>query len=1356
MKKKISNFTILIIICFFILDTINIYSQNISIMSIDYSNYPLMKAKIFVFDKSGSLLTGLDKSQFTITENNEPVNILDISCPEAKPPEAVSSVLTIDQSGSMTGNGITIAQNAASVWVNGLPLGKSECALTGFDDKNYLYSDFTTDRNKLLNLIKSIQAMGGTDFNAALINQMAGAVLIAKDGQFKKVIVLLTDGMADGNIDEIVNEANKNSINIYSVVLGNQCPEVLKTISQKTGGQYFDNITTTEQAETVYKAILQAVQGGSPCEIEWYSNTCNAQKSVEISIPEFGCSITDSYTVPISLLPAISISSNNSYIFESTQPNKLATASLSITASNKPITIDTVTSSNSMFGIKFDGNFPISINPNSSVNFTLSYLPSDSSYQFSVIKFISNACVGNTFYASGGYYYSPSDHPTIKVTFPNGGERFAASSDSIITWEGVPPEDTVRIEYSSDKGQTWNLVSDTAVGLKQKWNIPNIESSDCLVKIAMLNSSLNVNKSLSGHTDFVSQISWCPSSDNLTSVGEDRKARILSSISGKVLNNITSPYIFKSCSWSSDSKKIAYSLSDNSIIIVNPSNGSITNTLTGNPQWSYFTTWVPDEKGSNDSLLIAASNDAKIYVWNISNSASPYKIIEPDKGIIQKIQFNKNDDRLYCLTESDGRLFYIDNWLNSPKCVELEGSQFFPYLDFSINEARNEMLASRQGKDLSIIDLSTFQVTKSIDNTPAKLVNWSKNGMYAAYTLQSQSQNVIKIYDILQDSPLTELDGHQATITDIEWKKDNRTIASSSYDNSIKIWYFDNVLQKDVSDSLFIISIPSLSSKDVNFGNVTANTMKDSLISDYFINNSSVQVKIDSVTLSGNDKTLFKIAAYNPPYYIEPKSTKSFELQFIPTYPGLKQAIVNIYYSGKVLTQRLSGTGIKQEINLCNNYIDFGKMLIGSQKDSLAAIIKNIDTAPIVIDSVLIAGPDTSQFKILDNSYLKTVPVNQYLELNLSFNPLEKGRTSTKLLVYYNSKLTPAETQLFGTGLSECGDYSFTFAGFPSANGLSFVESSFIESQELVLTDSHQQLRSAAWYYYPVPVQRGFKTTFSFTISHPAAGSIPDGSALGADGLAFVIQNNSNISIGGSGGGLGYESIPNSLAVEIDLFANDNKQIENRYDPDGNHVAVQSLGIEKNSSAHNNNATLGIKSIPFPIRSDSTKYYGKIEYNLEPNTLKVYIDSTDKLDNPLITLNNIDLSKKLNLINNDMAYIGFTAATGDSYQKQIIESWKFCTASDVVSVPESPEQDNSNEIVLYPNPARDLINLKMQNINVNKIVISDLLGNTKYEKQAKYGEIEWNSINVNDLNTGTYIIYIYTDSKTIIRKFNKY
>lgn len=58
-----------------------------------------------------------------------------------------------------------------------------------------------------------------------------------------------------------------------------------------------------------------------------------------------------------------------------------------------------------------------------------------------------------------------------------------------------------------------------------------------------------------------------------------------------------------------------------------------------------------------------------------------------------------------------------------------------------------------------------------------------------------------------------------------------------------------------------------------------------------------------------------------------------------------------------------------------------------------------------------------------------------------------------------------------------------------------------------------------------------FSTYFEFRITEP--GGIFDGFQTGADGLVFVVQPVSS-SIGGAGGGLGYQGISPSVGVEFD------------------------------------------------------------------------------------------------------------------------------------------------------------------------------------------------------------------------------
>ncbi|MBL0320871.1 MAG: VWA domain-containing protein [Ignavibacteria bacterium] len=109
----------------------------------------------------------LEPSMLTLTIDGKIVPITSIVCPEPPSPVELSSVLTIDISGSMVRGGpnITLARSAAYAWIRALSAG-SDCAITAFDHKASLVSDFTSDTAALMKAIAALTPRGGTDYDA--------------------------------------------------------------------------------------------------------------------------------------------------------------------------------------------------------------------------------------------------------------------------------------------------------------------------------------------------------------------------------------------------------------------------------------------------------------------------------------------------------------------------------------------------------------------------------------------------------------------------------------------------------------------------------------------------------------------------------------------------------------------------------------------------------------------------------------------------------------------------------------------------------------------------------------------------------------------------------------------------------------------------------------------------------------------------------------------------------------------------------------------------------------------------------------------------------------------------------------
>jgi hypothetical protein len=173
-----------------------------------------------------------------------------------------------------------------------------------------------------------------------------------------------------------------------------------------------------------------------------------------------------------------------------------------------------------------------------------------------------------------------------------------------------------------------------------------------------------------------------------------------------------------------------------------------------------------------------------------------------------------------------------------------------------------------------------------------------------------------------------------------------------------------------------------------------------------------------------------------------------------------------------------------------------------------------------------------------------------------------------------------------------------------------------------------------------------FAAIFSFRISNNGGGSDNDGS--GADGLAFVVQTNSS-NVGAVGGGLGYQGISNSVAVEFDTYDNGLADGNN-----GNHV-----GIGLNGST----TTSGNVNVATRFNNGAI-WDATVSYNGVTDLLNVtWSSATSDPVGGSIT-QTVDLATVLGSSN---AFFGFTAGTGSLYSTHDILSASFSNTSTVPS-----------------------------------------------------------------------------------------
>jgi len=220
-------------------------------------------------------------------------------------------------------------------------------------------------------------------------------------------------------------------------------------------------------------------------------------------------------------------------------------------------------------------------------------------------------------------------------------------------------------------------------------------------------------------------------------------------------------------------------------------------------------------------------------------------------------------------------------------------------------------------------------------------------------------------------------------------------------------------------------------------------------------------------------------------------------------------------------------------------------------------------------------------------------------------------------------------------------DGSLWYSDFSDLSGLTLNGSAAQSGSALRLTPALQGQAGSAFTTSPVTLGPGgsFNTSFSFQITGSGNG--------GADGLAFLVQNDANAdaAIGGGGGNIGYNGITPSLAVEFDSWFNG----AGLGDVDANHVGTATNGGVGNGIA-----------VPLGTALDGgSVFYAWVDYDGVADMLEVRVDTAPaRPAAPTLSQAGIGLAA---LLGGTTAHIGFTAATGAAFGNHDILDWHLTT-----------------------------------------------------------------------------------------------
>ncbi|TMX03235.1 hypothetical protein EJD97_017521 [Solanum chilense] len=193
-----------------------------------------------------------------------------------------------------------------------------------------------------------------------------------------------------------------------------------------------------------------------------------------------------------------------------------------------------------------------------------------------------------------------------------------------------------------------------------------------------------------------------------------------------------------------------------------------------------------------------------------------------------------------------------------------------------------------------------------------------------------------------------------------------------------------------------------------------------------------------------------------------------------------------------------------------------------------------------------------------------------------------------------------------------------------------------------------------------------FTTHFSFVIDS-------NGNDSFADGLAFFLAPvGSSIPVGSSGSGLGLvkaetENMPSYesfVAIEFDTFVN-------TWDPFGIHVGININSMESVATK------IWVNDIKLGKKNDAW-----ISYNASSKVLEVVFTGFQKKYNRDKLSYTVDLRDYLP----ENVSFGFSASTGQLFQKNNVKSWDFNSSFDAIKVPEHVEQPSASPPIQLEDP----------------------------------------------------------------------
>ncbi len=1040
--------------------------QVLTILEIDTSKFPVMRARFLAHDSLAIPIYPLMPSDFIIEENNETCKVLSLNCPAPKT-QPLSAVLSIDVSASMAADRIEMARMAANTFVNLLPTEHSQCAITSFNHTNTLNQDFTADKNLLLSALARLSPRGGTDYNTALLNNLTGAFAIARRGMNKKVVILFTDGISNLNETEAIQQAKQSGIIFYCITSTINIPASLKSLANKTGGLWFEQINKPEQAIEAFKQILLHAQLGAYYEITWQSEAgCSSERELEFILPMKNIVGSSHYSVPKRGQIRLETSLQQ-IIFQNILPGSYSDTTISISAVGGTVTVVSLGTDNPAFGLKLlpssssgiTPELPLIIKEGQSYKLNIHYTRPDSTQQVGRISFKTIPCGEYTIFIRGSLSGKRRNMP-IKLVKPNGGEELIAGGDTVVQWTGVLPSDSVRVELSTDGGKTWQSISKKLLtGCEARWRAPAIQTKNALMRVQIARRDrpgMNPKKEKSYWKMDLSNLFEKEVLLNIIPSPSANKLLVITNQSAGLISTGKIPEAGQKQARKLEKIKVP----------------NIVNAV-----------FLPD--GSQIRALTDELKQEGLAILHINTiTGSLTESIKLGSAPAAEASYFSSDGKILALCTRAGPVYIYDTESGRELSI-LNGLAAAPEsMDFSSDREWAVAVDSRVGKNVLIWKVQTGEVFQTLRAPESPIISGINIGLATAATFLPDNQRlaiVVLANDSLQTTNRVMLFDYKTNqlISEQQFQSNNgfiKTIKSNPdgtqllignaymnisndkletvrnavgglttgnliyIDNGERLFYRNRqevacypapetgeiILGLDQSDAPFSIIEARFTAKDLDLGNVLVNSIIDTIFTEVLNNQSPFPIEIVDIEITGPDSAAFSVVS-DRSFVLWPAdragNERNVEIRFKPQRAGTHHATLQFDFgAGKAVRAHLKAEGIKRPVRLQLDKVDFGGVRVGGRYDSLlygVLINENKETVKISrIEIWPVQDDTTGAFELLDSDKILELKSNESRNLKVRFSPKTPGKFQARIVVYIAGYAQGLTLPLYGMGLS--------------------------------------------------------------------------------------------------------------------------------------------------------------------------------------------------------------------------------------------------------------------------------------------------------------------------------------------------